>query len=329
MRREHWHITILCCLMVSIAAASILTRRIVAFPDQPIVTADPKMSTAAPGEFFTVNVTVTNITQGNSLPAGLFGWQVKITFNPDILNVTDVTEGPFLKQAGNTWFPNPTISNETGFILMGDSLFPMPAEGAYGSGVLASITFLVKTEGQTTLHFDGEVTFLRSYDSSTGFPVPISCSIVDSTFKYPVLRDVAVTGVEALPTSIVAGGTVSINVTVKNEGNVTETFNVRISYDTSVIGTKTVTDLASKESQTVRFDWDTSGLTEGNYTITATATVVPGETETMDNVNSSKVIEVIVSKPTLPIELLIGGIGIIVVTCAGVLFYMKRRSTKT
>jgi len=299
--------------------------------EQPTVSVDPNANSAAPGEFFTLNVTVADLTAENSQPVGLYGWQVNITFNPDILNVSAVAEGPFLEQAGSTWWLPPVLDNDNGLIVMGDSLFPLPAQGAYGSGVLANITFQVENEGQTDFNFESETTKLRSYDSNTGTPVPIPYSTVSGAFKYPILRDVAVTGVSFSPTSVPAGGTVSIDVAVKNEGDfLAETFDVSVSYGSSPIETKTLTDLAHGASETANFNWDTSGITEGSYTITAVAATVPDEAETTDNTfQSDDVVTITAPEPTLPIELVIGGIVVIAVVGVGAFFLMKRRSAKT
>jgi len=98
--------------------------------------------------------------------------------------------------------------------------------------------------------------------------------------------DVAVTGVTpVLPyggTALYAGLQVPIEVTVENQGNFIETFDVTAYYDSTTIGTQTVTNLAAGDSMTLTFTWDTTDIT-GNYTISAQASIVSGETQTGDN----------------------------------------------
>jgi hypothetical protein len=65
---------------------------------------------------------------------------------------------------------------------------------------------------------------------------------------------------------------VSINVTVKNEGDYPEVANVTIHYFTTYIDSENLT-LAIGENDTALFNWDTSGLTPGYYTVKATATI--------------------------------------------------------
>ena len=74
-----------------------------------------------------------------------------------------------------------------------------------------------------------------------------------------------------------------IFVTAKNYGNFTETFSVTAYYDSIPIETKTVTNLPSGIATTLTFTWNTTGVTKGNYTISAYAWPVPGETDLDDN----------------------------------------------
>jgi hypothetical protein len=74
----------------------------------------------------------------------------------------------------------------------------------------------------------------------------------------------------------------SVIVTVVNSGNYTENFNVTAYANTTTIGTQLVT-LASGNSTTITFTWNTSGFAKGSYTIWAYAWPVAGETYTEDN----------------------------------------------
>ena len=67
------------------------------------------------------------------------------------------------------------------------------------------------------------------------------------------------------------GTLVDIVVTVRNNGDFTETFYVTCYYDSVEIGTKTVVDLAPGATTTVTFTWDTTGVPLNRYEITAWA----------------------------------------------------------
>jgi len=98
-----------------------------------------------------------------------------------------------------------------------------------------------------------------------------------------LIRDVAITSVTAFPTTVTTGDFLFINVTVANEGDFSENFRVTVYYDSSVVGTKNVTHLASGANKTLGFNWSTTGVPGGNYTIKAVASIVAGETDTIDN----------------------------------------------
>ncbi len=119
--------------------------------------------------------------------------------------------------------------------------------------------------------------------------------------KASEVHDVAVTAVETFKTScgyiyppIVYSCdpyiyspnvySVSIEITVENQGDFDETFDVTAKYDDNkTIQTILNVNLTAHTSTTVTFTWDTRGVAIGNYTISAMADTVPGETDTADN----------------------------------------------
>ena len=117
------------------------------------------------GEQFTVDLAIADISN-------LYGWQINVTFNPSILNAVRVAEGPFLKTAGITMMPKASIDNSKGYILAADTLKPpYPAAGASGSGILANVTFSVKSSGGSALHFDETLTYFRTVQGESVIPI--------------------------------------------------------------------------------------------------------------------------------------------------------------
>jgi len=94
--------------------------------------------------------------------------------------------------------------------------------------------------------------------------------------------DVATTDVTSLKTTVGQGYPMCISVTVTNKGDFTETFNVTVYANTTFIDSKSVT-LDNHSSMTVTFTWNTTGFSKGNYNISAAASIIPGETHTIDN----------------------------------------------
>jgi len=98
-----------------------------------------------------------------------------------------------------------------------------------------------------------------------------------------VIHDVAVIDVAVSPTTVVAGETVTINVTAKNEGSDYENFTVTAYYDSTPIASQNVTNLLPNWNTTLTLYWNTTGMPRGNYTIKAVASTVPGEVNLLNN----------------------------------------------
>ena len=98
----------------------------------------------------------------------------------------------------------------------------------------------------------------------------------------PIYRDIAVTNVTPSRPVVHQGSSVNIDVTVENQGDYPESFNVTAYANTTEIETKTIT-LTSGSSTTTTFTWNTTGFAAGDYAISACAWPVPGEIDIADN----------------------------------------------
>jgi parallel beta-helix repeat protein len=98
--------------------------------------------------------------------------------------------------------------------------------------------------------------------------------------------DITTANVTPLKTVVGQGFSTQINVTVTNKGDFTETFNVTVYANTTEIETREIA-LSNGTSTTLTFAWNTTNFGKGNYTITAHASAVPGETNTVDNTITS------------------------------------------
>ncbi len=127
----------------------------------------PPTNTVEVGETFSVNITVTGIVISETPPVsnGLIGWEVWMTFNPEVLHAINATESSFLRDAASTYgyttFFAKEIDNTEGSVEVGETVWPKmppddpyPPEGATGDGTLATITFEVMAEGETDVHFE-------------------------------------------------------------------------------------------------------------------------------------------------------------------------------
>ncbi|MEM0006921.1 MAG: right-handed parallel beta-helix repeat-containing protein [Candidatus Bathyarchaeia archaeon] len=100
----------------------------------------------------------------------------------------------------------------------------------------------------------------------------------------PLVHDVAILSIAPSAIRIASGSTVQVSVKVKNEGNTYETFNVSLYYDDNLIGWETITDMIPGSTKLLTFNWNTSGVPYGTYTLKAEANMVPGEVDIEDNV---------------------------------------------
>jgi hypothetical protein len=101
-------------------------------------------------------------------------------------------------------------------------------------------------------------------------------------------HDVAVTDVTPSKTVVGQGFNATINVTVANQGDYTETFNVTTYVTTPPLPLEIVIDITTVSldaggNMKISLAWNTTGLDIGNFTFTATAESVAGETNTADN----------------------------------------------
>jgi hypothetical protein len=259
MRKESLGTSVIVILIISL---TLITVNITS-PTGPVVSIDPPTISKLVGSTFDINLTVTNVTD-------LYGWQFNLTFNPSVLNCTDVEEGPFLQQAGTTWLLPMTINNDVGFVFFGATLFPAPGSGASGNGTLATMTFAALDNDTSALHFLESK--LNGWDPVDKIPVPISHTAVDGSVTTTLGHDVAVVNITAQSVTY-PNLNVTINATVKNEGSFSEKVNVTLRYETTLIGNETV-NLVIWQSSNVSFTWNTTGISYGNYTLNATATVL-------------------------------------------------------
>jgi parallel beta-helix repeat protein len=136
-------------------------------------------------------------------------------------------------------------------------------------------------------------------DSGDGIgddPYPIDTNNRDN---YPLMQpylwsphDTGIISVTTSKTVTGQGYNVSTSVTVKNQGDYTETFNITVYANTTAIRTEETT-LTSGGSTTTTFVWNTTGFAKGNYTISAVASTVPGETDTTDNAYADGTVTVV------------------------------------
>ena len=113
--------------------------------------------------------------------------------------------------------------------------------------------------------------------------------LTDTTWKtvnvtIALIHDIAITNMTTPTNTAYPGWIIYINVTVQNQGDYTETFDLTVYANTTAINTQTVTNLNPAETRTITFQWNTTDITPcQNLTIWSQAQTLPDETETEDN----------------------------------------------
>jgi hypothetical protein len=234
---------------------------------------DPELTVADMGATFSVNISVYEVTD-------LCSWQAYIYFKNEILEAIEYAEGPFLKSHGSTMFDGSFDNNYNATYgeLWMYCLRSWTGYGVDGSGTLATVTFKAKLGGTSPLNLANTI-----LGNSTA--QRISHTTIDGNVQVLVtgISNIAVTNVNPLKTIVGQGYSMHINVTVENQGDLTVTFNVTVYANTTAIETQTVNSMPNGTSTILTFTWDTAGFAYGNYTISAYAWPLPGESNIEDN----------------------------------------------
>jgi hypothetical protein len=115
-----------------------------------------------------------------------------------------------------------------------------------------------------------------SYTDRTGATVNFTVNMA------PPTHDVGVTNVLASKTIVGQGCSLNVSVAAADPGGYPETFNLTVYANTTSIASQNVT-LSTGDSTTITLTWTTTGFAYGNYTLSAYAWPVPGETNTANN----------------------------------------------
>jgi hypothetical protein len=157
MHKKTYSVMMLTLLLGSMLTVTSILRNAEASPEtsiyiDPSNVVDP---TLAPGSSFTVGVMVADVEY-------LFAWQVNLTFNPNVLEFVNVTEGEFLASQPEGTYP--AIHIEESWVLFGWST-QGPYIGVSGSGTLATVAFEVLEEGESVLDIEEDLIYSPSRDT--------------------------------------------------------------------------------------------------------------------------------------------------------------------
>jgi predicted CXXCH cytochrome family protein len=162
-----------------------------------------------------------------------------------------------------------------------DGQIQVLSSGALGIGAQTTLNFTWATVPATSL---GVHTLTAVADTVAG--ETNTADNTNTTTSTVTSHDLAVTSVTDTPDPVSQGGTVTIDVTVTNQGSFAETFDVTLTSDQDgLIHTWTNVNLNAGATTTpaLTYNWDTTGATVTTHTLTVTAGPVSGELDTADN----------------------------------------------
>lgn len=182
------------------------------------------------------------------------------------INITAENKGNFTEQINLTLYANTTIINTQNVTLVSGSSIIIPAHWNtsgfdLGNYSITAVAAPVVDEMNTTdnTYIDGVV-----------------------TLRAPI-RDISILDILPTKTVVEEGNLIYITVTVENQGEIMETFNITVYANTTSVNLVDVT-LSSGNVSNPAIAWNTTGFTKGNYTLSAYAWPLSGENDTADNI---------------------------------------------
>lgn len=218
---------------------------------------------------FTVNVSIKNS------PSNLGGYQFTLVWNASILNCTGYSNTTPTEWGTNIYVGKDQLNRTNPDGTQSYSTVIVATLGSVNVGpehVVSTFNFTVIGTGETGLLFPSLVNGNPLLGDIYGTEIP--CTGISGLFQ-TIFRNAAVVGINAWSPRILQNLTAEVNVTVTNTGNTPTDFSVFAYYNSSTgsvnsIGpSQSVTNLAGGSNETIVFNWTTTGVAIGVYTIFA------------------------------------------------------------
>lgn len=223
---------------------------------------------------------------------GLAGWQVVLRWDPNVIKCTEETMnyGCWSNHLG-PFFDNP-INNSAGCYTQALTL-KSPATPIIGTCWLVNLTFSsAATAGVAGSYLEIEADNVRGleyilFDKSGNY---ILHNFVNAQLNVqPLTRNLSIVDLAISSDSMCLGDVANINVAVRNNGDVAETFNVSVYVDTALIHTQIIFDLLPSRQTVITCSWNTADASVGSYLIEVYVSTIPGEICIEDNVRVEEI----------------------------------------
>ncbi|MEM3578289.1 MAG: CARDB domain-containing protein [Candidatus Bathyarchaeia archaeon] len=280
---------------ILVLSLNITTNRVAIATGPTYVKVDPSLieyHTNAVGQQFTIAVEIVDVEN-------LYGFDIKLRWNTTYLEYINrtvhVPKDNYTD--GILWKPILQVKDEVNasagtYWIVYASMWPAPSFN--GSGTVFTMTFRIKYQ-PVQPEPDVNITLeLYSVDlaNTAGDKLPyIKQDGTVTLCAVSAQHNITVLSVNPLKTIAGQGYTMNINVTVANQGDYVETFNVTAYANTTAIETREIA-LQKGTWTTITFTWNTIGYAKGNYALWVYAWPVLGETDTSDNTFSDGIVYV-------------------------------------
>lgn len=226
-------IALILIILVTLGITQSLTSNTFAFPeDKPAMIVEPasiKNPSLGPGSTFWVNITLYNVTT-TTVHRGLYGVEVKLTWNPTILKLIGVN---FMigKTGGVLNPPYFTAKNETGdgYYWVAATSLP-PAEPWFGNGRVFAAQFEVQQRGKSGITLDFT-------DIVNAVAVPVDhykqSGVFDNRLQIPEAL-VAVEPSKVINSSLTPCQNFSVNITITNAEYLKQ-FSFELHFNSTII----------------------------------------------------------------------------------------------
>jgi len=216
-----------------------------------------------PSSTFQINVTVDNIVNMKTCTFNL-------SYNTNVLSWAGIN---LIRIDNQLPRANVEGNDDEGYIWV--TLTYSSPVSTISPKAIVTITFHVEQLGASILD-------LKDTEILDAAGNPIEHDAFDGFFM-SLIRDIAVTNVTPSRSWVYQGWPVNITITVKNLGNMSETFYVKAYYGDNLIDVVPIINLLPSTETNVVIKWNTSTVPEGTYVIKGEATTVPYEIETSNN----------------------------------------------
>jgi len=157
----------------------------------------------------------------NPLAVNVWAWNLGLTWNPAALQLTNIVEGTYLNQTGNTFFVPGYVNNNVGDIPQGisDVYLSYKTQNA-AAGVLATVYFQVINYADSNINLVQGIPSLLTLNSTTNQPLTVTPAPVLNGATYTTSAPPAPTQPVAVITqdSVPTGGVYYANAPIEFDG---------------------------------------------------------------------------------------------------------------